>query len=278
MKKLGIIIDSFASITEENAQKLGYHLLPLQVEIDNVSIKDKTIENIELLHKIAQAKICKTSLPNITLIEQVLEKTLNKYDYVLFIGVSEHLSSTAQYIQTFAKNNPKLKIVKNNLVGVQIQKAIEIAQNIFEKTENIDLTLKKLQNFINQCSTYILPINLDYMIKGGRLTGIKKLILTKIKVFPILKYDHEGLVSVYTIKRTLNGAIEKLCYKVQENSNSLKNSVVQLISGIDEKINNKLKEVAKNIGLVISAKKLTPTAIAIHTGPDAICLSVMPEE
>ncbi|UUD36597.1 DegV family protein [Mycoplasmopsis citelli] len=274
MKKLGIIIDSFACLTEEQAKELEYHLLPLQVEINGELVKENTINNVNLLEQIASSKSCKTSLPNLALIQETVSYCSQNYDDSIFIGVSEHLSSTPKYINTLAQEYKNIHVIKNNLVGSQIRLLIKIAQKVYQKTQNISEVKNKLEKFISQCSTYILPANLDHLIKGGRLKGFKKILLNTIKMFPLLKYDLDGTVSLATLKRTQKGALDKLVEKVTEEAKNLKNPSFQIIWGIDQSINQKLAKATEK--LPIFNKEITPAAIAIHTGPDAICLTSMP--
>ncbi|UUM24447.1 DegV family protein [Mycoplasma sp. 3686d] len=131
MKKLGIIIDSFACLTSIQAKELEYHLLPLQVEINGELIKEETINNINLLEQIKQSQSCKTSLPNLALIQETLDFCSQNYDDTIFIGVSEHLSSTPKYINSLSKDHNNIHVIKNNLVGSQIRRAIELAKDIY---------------------------------------------------------------------------------------------------------------------------------------------------
>lgn len=276
MKKLGIIIDSFACITQQQANELGYHLLPLQVEINDQLTKEETINNLKLLEDISVAQSTKTSLPNLGLIEETLTYCARTYEHTIFIGISEHLSSTPKYIDSFSQEHGNIHVIKNNLVGSQIKEAILLAQNVYQQTQDIKKVKSALAKFISKCSTYILPATLDHMIKGGRLTGIKKLLLSTIKMVPLLKYEPEGTVSVATLKRTQKGALDKLVEKITDEVKGIKNASYEIICGIDKNINEKLEKITQNLNII--NREITPAAIAIHTGPDAVCLTSMPNK
>ncbi|WP_036464630.1 DegV family protein [Mycoplasmopsis sturni] len=278
MEKLGIIIDSFAGLTEAQAKEKGYHLLPLQVEIEDQIVKEETIQNPELLKKIQTASDFKTSLPQLGLIDQVLEECSQKYEQSVFIGISSKLSSTAQYISNLGQEKGNITVIENNLVGKQILKAIEIAQKTYEESQSIELVQEKITEFANQCEVLIVPFNLKYMIKGGRLSGMKKLILSAITLYPILRYDNDGSVTSTSIKRTFSGAVSKVVDRISEIKETLKESTIEVIQGIDTKANKILSDLLAKANIVPDFTTLTPTAIAVHTGPEAICLTIMPKK
>lgn len=62
MKKLGIIVDSFSGLTQEQANEKGYRFLPLRIEIDGVFYEDgKGIDSQDLLKKLTKEAKVKTS-------------------------------------------------------------------------------------------------------------------------------------------------------------------------------------------------------------------------
>ncbi|QGZ97529.1 DegV family EDD domain-containing protein [Mycoplasma sp. NEAQ87857] len=277
MKKLGIIIDSFSGLTKEEANQQGFLFLPLQVEIDGVVYEDGIADHVEILKKLATANSFLSSLPKLETIEKVLQEALKDFDDVLYIGLSENLSSTSKYVKSFAKDYNNVYVVDNHFSGTQFVEVANHALKLYQNDTPIADIIKNIEYISNQSLTLLVPIKLDYMIKGGRLTGVKKFIMSAISMIPILSYLPNGTVSPIALKRTINGAISKTIAKVLEFCDEIGESTINLIHGIDEKVNNLVKQALKQNNITIQNTSTTSSVVAIHTGPEAFCINVMPK-
>ncbi|WP_117275276.1 DegV family protein [Mycoplasmopsis edwardii] len=281
MKKLGIILDSFSCLTEKQARDLGYKFLPLQVEIDGKIYLDGIDDRLETLKKIEKADKVLSSLPKLETIEKVVVEASKEYDEVIFMGISSNLSSTANSIRTLAADLGNVYVMENHLIGDQIVKTVEYLKNLYEvKNYTINQLFEEL-NWINESSmTIIVPEKIDYMIKGGRLNGLKKFVLTKISMLPILSYEEDGTVKSKYLKRTVAKGVEKAIESVVEfceenkDETSKNKFVVTFIHGIKDEMN---KIVENNQYFKPTSTFLTPSVIAVHTGPEALALAVMPD-
>ncbi|EIE41910.1 hypothetical protein MCANUFG4_02506 [Mycoplasmopsis canis UFG4] len=281
MKKLGIIVDSFSCLTKLEAENLGYKFLPLQVEIDGTVYLDGVDDRKEILEKIAKANKILSSLPKLETIEKVVTEASKEYDEVIFLGISSKLSSTANSVRTVGADLGNVFVMENHLIGDQITRTAEYFKELYEqKNYSIDQLFEEL-NWINESSiTTIVPENIDYMIKGGRLSSFKKFLLTKIPMLPVLSYEEDGTVKSISLKRTVSKAVEWAVENIvefcEERKNDLKDSkfVITFIHGIKDEMTNIVKN---NKYFKPTSTFLTPSVVAVHTGPEALALSVMPE-
>ncbi|UWV83401.1 DegV family protein [Mycoplasmopsis cynos] len=117
------------------------------------------------------------------------------------MGISSNLSGTAGAIRTMATELGNVYIMENHLIGDQITRTAEYLKNLYENHNyTIDQLYEEL-NWINESvMNLIVPEKIDYMIKGGRLSGLKKFVLTKISMLPILSYEEDGSVKLKTFK------------------------------------------------------------------------------
>ncbi|ATO30922.1 fatty acid-binding protein DegV [Mycoplasmopsis bovirhinis] len=283
MKKLGIILDAFSCLTKEQADNLGYYFLPLQVEIDGVTYLDGIDDRKELLEKIAKAQKTLTSLPKLETIEQVLTQASKENDAVIFLGISSKLSATANTVRSLGSELGNIHVMENHLIGDQITQTANYLKHLYEtKNYTINQLYEELTWINESAITYIVPENVDHMIKGGRLSSFKKFVLTKIPMLPILSYEEDGSVKLSSLKRNLSKAIQKTIEHIvefcDEQSTKFKDSkfVITFIHGIKQEL---IDIVHNNKYFKINPKSifLTPSVIAVHTGPEAIALGVMPE-
>ncbi|VEU58367.1 fatty acid-binding protein DegV-like protein [Mycoplasmopsis gallinacea] len=274
MKTLGIIIDSFSGITQKEAQKQGFYFLPLQIEINGKVYEDGIDSTENLLEKLLTANTFLTSLPRLDRIETSITEASEKFDEVIYLGINENLSSASRYAKTIAQNFKNVHIFDNHLVGSQITKVANFALEHFKKHQNIDQLLSEMNQINQESLTFLVPTNLNYMIKGGRLTGVKKFIMTKIAMIPVLEYKENGTVSPVALKRTFAGALQKITEKLVKIKDSFD---ISLICGIDQKNNDTVNKIVQENDIKLDTVQKTPMTIAIHTGPEAVALIAMPK-
>ncbi|MCU9939862.1 DegV family protein [Mycoplasmopsis felis] len=175
MKKLGIIVDSFSGLTQEQANEKGYRFLPLRIEIDGVFYEDgKEIDSQDLLKKLTTETKVKTSLPNYNLIVQTIEETSNEYDDVIYLGVSKELSNTFSQFISVASEKNNVYAMENHLFGNQIIRVVEYFKKLYENGASINELYSKLNDINETSRTFIVPKNLQFIVNGGRLSGLLK--------------------------------------------------------------------------------------------------------
>lgn len=76
MKKLGIIIDSFSSLSKKEAQDLGFEFLSLQLEADGKLYQDGILDAKEMLETVRDAKVVATSLPTLESMENAIKNSI----------------------------------------------------------------------------------------------------------------------------------------------------------------------------------------------------------
>ncbi|UBX98886.1 DegV family protein [Mycoplasmopsis synoviae] len=276
MKKLGIIIDSFSSLSKKEAQNLGFEFLSLQLEADGKLYQDGILDAKEMLETVRDAKVVATSLPTLESMENAIKTQSEKYEKVLYLGINHEISSTGKYMKTFSQDFENVYVFDNHFSGYQLVYAALLAQEEYEKHQNFDLVLEKL-NFLNENSqTYILPESLDYLIKGGRLKGFKKFILKTGGLIPLIEYKLSGHVMVAKLNKTVTGALKKVFNKVLELKKTFKNLEVHLISGLSEKLNSEVLELAKEFNVIVSKVCIASSVTVAHTGPNAVAIAFMP--
>ncbi|QZE12370.1 DegV family protein [Mycoplasma sp. Ms02] len=277
MKKLGIIIDSFSGVKREFAESLGFGFLSLQSDIDKKIYYDGQDDSQEILGVLAKAKDYRTSLPRLDQIEDTITEFSNQYENVIMILISKNLSSTASHAEAFSNQFKNVFVLDNHFTGYQVIEVAQKLQDLYEQGMSISELQAYVEDLRQKTFTLIVPKNLDFLINGGRLTGAKKFIMTKIQMIPTIKYD--GSASVSALRRSTKTAISKIFEKYIKTigEENIKNYTFKWIHGIDDEINKEVVEQAQKHNIVLDHEQYTSTAVAIHCGPEAIAITAMPK-
>ncbi|WP_406613462.1 DegV family protein [Mycoplasma corogypsi] len=277
MKKVGIIIDSFSSLTLEDVSREGYYFLPLQVVIDGKTYLDGYEDRLQILQMLEKSQSCQSSLPRIDIIQETIKQASEECEQVYYIGLSEGLSSTASYFKTFAADYPNVHFIDNHFSGIQFYPVAKKIVELANEGVTPEIIISNVKTLSDKSATLIVPADVSYMVRGGRLKGAKKFILNTLGIIPILSYTSEGTVESIGLKRTIKGAITKAIDKIVEFAHEIPNPDFNLTLGNDDKINEELIRQLQERNIPISVSTLASSVVAVHTGPKAFSINVMPK-
>ncbi|QJG66737.1 DegV family protein [Mycoplasma phocoenae] len=277
-RKIGIILDSFCGLTQKEVNDLGFDFIPLQVIINGKNnLEGINITNLEVRAQIESGKKVQTSLPPYAFMENLMQNLNNKYDHIYVLPINSALSSEFNHLCAIANSiNPdKFTIFNNNFVSKQY---IIIANKIIEMNEN-GKSHKDILNFLesqnNATLNYIIPANLDAFVSGGRLSNYKKIIMTSLKLIPILK-NNDG-VTATGVKRTMKSAILKAMEKLLEYIGGEKN-LDQYNFWIVHTGIQKYVDIVESYLAELDAKPIfssfAAASVLIHAGIDAISIGI----
>ncbi|MFV8401286.1 DegV family protein [Mycoplasma sp. 005V] len=279
MKKLGIILDSFSGLYQEEAEKAGFKFIPLQVDLDGTLYQDGLADKMTVLEKLSTANSFKSSSPKLEIINTIVQQASEEFDEVIYFGIHPGLSSTSSHVRTVANDYKNVYVFENHWSGIQLVNAAKYALKLYKDGLSMKEIFDLLQKINDSSATYLVPFDMKYMIQGGRLHGVKKFIMTKISLIPILEYTTDGKVSPVFLKRTINGAIAKAIEKAYfyQEGEDLANYEFNWMHGIDLNVNAEVVKQCAELDLKLAHEQITSSVIAIHTGPQAFAITVMPK-
>lgn len=195
MPKIAIVTDSGTNITPQQAKDLGVYVVPLQIIIDSIEYQDLiNLQPQDIVQALKDKKDIKTSQPNVGIIEQLFNTLKTQYDHILVISLSSVLSGTWQTFNLAAANaevQDKVTIIDTLTVCGPNRHAVEVAKRLADEGKSIEEIVNIVNIIAKDSRTYILPDNLDQLIRGGRVKGATALLGTLLKIKLLLKIDHE---------------------------------------------------------------------------------------
>ena len=137
----------------------------------------------------------KTAAPSIGEYEEFFAKELEGYDALIHINISSKSSGSHNFAKTAAESfGGKVFVVYSKALssgqGLLVLKACDMRDE-GKSAEEIVATLEELRGRIN---TSFVPDNLDYLHKGGRVSGMVKTVAGMFKIHPQILMDDGQLV------------------------------------------------------------------------------------
>lgn len=274
MKKIAVVCDSSADITNEEAQRLGLHVFNMPVIVEGQEYIDSVNYTTEQL-KEALDNNCKvaTSQPSPGHIEQVWDELLQTYDEIIFLPISEKLSgfySTAKMLSMTDKYRDKVEVIRSRYVAyAQVHLCLEIKQLISEGY-SISEIARKVEHEVTE-EAIIVPYDLNTFKNSGRVSPAVAALAGLLKIQVVLKFEEDGKIEQIDKVRTLSKAYEIMIKEAinVENKDDYHWGIVHSDYLEEaEKIQKKLQETHQIIADIHRIR----TIIRAHTGNKTIAI------
>ena len=193
--KIAIVTDSTSGITEEEARQLGVFVLPMPVSIDGQEyLEGVDLEREFFLRKQEQGARITTSQPSPAAVEALWNQLMENYDQILYLPMTSGLSGSYATASGLAQDwEGKVAVVNTRRISVPLWQMVEDARTLVGKGLALEEICRRLEENACNASIYIMPITLEYLKRGGRVTPAAAAIGTVLNIKPILQIQGGGV-------------------------------------------------------------------------------------
>ena len=280
--KVAFVTDTGTGQHPDYWKAKGIYCLSLQITCDNVSKDEYTeISYSEVIEKLHEKKVLKTSLPSLGKIQDCFEQLKEEgYDTIFAVPICRGLSGTLDSMEMVA-NQLELKFVGVDCYCTAVEQGymIEMAKKMYEEAYPLNEIVEKLQNIAGSCETILLCDDLEHMKRGGRLTPMAAALGGLLKIKPILHIGKStnGKVDVLDKVRTMSRAQDRVIKHLKElHVDAHYTFIVAHVDALEA-----AKTYADNIESQIEGAKVKVidlvSAVGIHTGLGCLALQVFNE-
>ena len=191
-------------ITSDSTCDLGYlvaerdvKILPLQVNLGSNSYFDGVdITPQDIFAFVAETRhLPKTAAPSIGDYEEFFAEQLKSYDEVIHFNISAKSSGAHSMAkQAEASFGGKVHVIDSMALssgqGLLVMKACDLRDEGKSAAEIVE-AVNEIRTHIN---TSFVPDSLDYLHKGGRVSGMVKLAAAAFRIHPLIMMDEGQLV------------------------------------------------------------------------------------
>ncbi|MCE6057067.1 DegV family protein [Mycoplasmopsis agalactiae] len=285
-KKLGFVFDSFTCMSKDFLDKHNYGYAPFITTIDDNSYVDGIeLSQKEVIEKIKAGKELKSSMPTIESFTKAIEAKSKECGDVLVLGISSCLSSAYNTAKLIAKDYPNVHVYDNTWGAEQYLVIAEYISKVYEANDgNMDIVFAELDKIQESSLIFVLPPNVDYVIKGGRVSSLRKFLLSAMRLLTLKPYVKFYMKKTTTggIAKSMKSGIKQIIKKfidfanISSNKNNANDWLFHIAHGVNDEYNQQVLDAYKAEGLEIASKCYVSSAVAVHTGPEAICFMLMP--
>lgn len=196
MPKILIVTDSSASIDLDVAKQHGIEIVPLSVELDGKVYRDQLdMSGAELREKLKQKAAPKTSQPNLGYVNDLMVKWKSEgWDDIIIFSLSSNLSGTFQGYNLAKMDNDmdNVTIVDTFTLAGPLRDITFKAASMVKEGKSKEEILAMAQTVIDMTQGFLIPENLDQLVRGGRVSPTLKTVATLLKLRTLAVLRNKG--------------------------------------------------------------------------------------
>jgi DegV family protein with EDD domain len=214
-----IVADTTCSLPRDLLAQRGIPTVP-QVVIfgEDAYHDDRELDTATFLQKLkASPALPKTAAPEPPLYYPIFKAALDKGESVIVIAPSAKVSGTVRSAEVAAQEFPGLdvRVIDSLTVSCNLGSLILVADDMAKAGKSADEIEAKVRNMIPRGRIFFVVDTLEYLAKGGRIGGAKKLLAELLEIKPILTI-RDGQVEPFEQQRTKKRAMARLVEVVAE--------------------------------------------------------------
>lgn len=280
-----IITDSAADLPVELLQAYDIDLIPLRVydEAETEYLDGVTLKSVTLLQKMREGAVYKTSLPSLETFQEKFVSYAKEGNPCIYLAFSSELSGTYQS-SVLIKEEVKetytdldLEIIDTKCAslgqGIVVLEAAKMAKEGSSKEEILNRVA-----FLMEHMEHIFTVaDLQYLVRGGRLSKVAGFIGGLLNIKPILNVDEGKLVPLEKV-RGKKKVLSRIVDIMEERGKGLKGQTIGMTHGDDLETAEALKAlITERFGCEVFIVNTIGAAIGAHTGPGALTLFFLNE-
>ena len=271
-----IVADTTCGLPRDLLAQRGIPVIPQIVMFGEDSFHDdKEMDTATFLQKLKASKsLPKTSAPEPPLYFPIFKEAQEKGESVIVVAPTGKASGTVRSAQTAALEFPKvdIRVVDTLTISCNLASLVLVADDMAKAGESADAIVAKLNDMILRGRIYFLVDTLEYLAKGGRIGGAKRLLAELLEIKPILQVKN-GQVESFEQQRTRKRALARLVEVAAEQCPGPAGESAHLCV-IQAEAESEAQSLAAELMSRVSVPQIPiyelPPAIVVHAGPRAM--------
>ena len=269
-----IVADTTCGLPLDLLEQRGIPVIPQVVMFGEESYHDdRNFDTTVFLQKLkASASLPKTAAPEPPLYYPIFEEAKKKGESVVVVAPTGKASGTVRSAQTAAAEFPGLdvRVVDTLTISCNLASLVLVADDMAKAGASADDVVARLEDMIPRGRLYFLVDTLEYLAKGGRIGGAKKLLAELLEIKPILQVK-DGQVESFEQQRTKKRALARLVEVVTEQCKGGDDAHLCVLQVEAEKEAEALvQELKSKVPVAEIPIYRLPPAIVVHAGPKAM--------
>lgn len=277
---MAVVTDSTADIPMELAEQRGLRVVPMTVTFGDESFTSGvTLQTEEFYERLeATDDLPTTSQPVAAWFEEAYADAADDgADAVVSVHLSSELSGTYQLACVAGGQAPiPVTCVDSRQAGGSLALAVFAALRAAEAGSDADEVAAAARRVAEDARLYFAVDSLDYLRRGGRLTGAQALVGSVLRVKPILAIE-DGRVVPREKVRTWSRAADRLAELAAQHADGREVDVVVTHAVASERASELWAVLDERLDVRDRLETAIGPVVGSHIGPGAVGVAVTAE-
>ena len=280
-KRITIVTDSSSYIPESATKGLDIAVIPLWLIWGEDNLRDGIdIQPVEFYKQLKASNTLPTSSqPSAMEFENFFKSVAENSDQIVSVLVSSKISGTIDSARAAVEelNDQHIPIVDSLNCSMGLGFTVLAAARAAAEGKSVDEIVAAAEAVKNKIHFLFVVDTLEFLHKGGRISGGKRLMGTALKIKPILQFE-EGEIRPLSQARTKSKAIKQVFEIIQERLGEKKMVEVAVVDvdSADEadSVATQLKE---RFEIEAVHRAVVSPVVGTHVGPGTIGIAFYTE-
>jgi uncharacterized protein len=280
INSIAIVTDTSCDLPENVIEKYNIHKVPFRLHVNNESFLDElTITDDEFYGILLKTgSMAKTSQPSQADFSRIYDWTTKYFEKTLSIHLSRALSACEQAARQTALrySSSSIEVIDSSNASVGLGLLVLYAARLIEKQVSWEELCMKVEAIKSKLHIYFMVNDINYLIKGGRLSAKQGMMAKLLNIKPILHLNDQGAIESFDKAIGVKLANHKMFSHIQSIVNSDKKywiSIAYTTQTVQaevykQKLLNSIKPDE------IFTCQASPT-IGSHTGPHVMGIAIL---
>lgn len=275
-----IVTDSSVQLTEQEIESNHINIIPLTITIDGQSyVDDRDIMRDEFMQKMATAKtLPKTSQPALGTFVDLFNKLGADGSQVLAIHMMRAISGTVETARQAAQmSDSDVTVIDSDFTDRAMGFQVLAAAKLANEGADMDTILAKVKQVHDHTKLYMGIVDLNNMVKGGRLSKVAGIISNLLNIKVVLDVNKTlEVIRKGRGMKTINKFIDDFVDQMKQTSHVAAIGISHADAlNTANSIKDKLQPLFPNLDILI---RTTDPVIATHSGAGAFAVMYYTDE
>ena len=279
MSRIIIVTDSTADLTEQEIQDFNIHVVPLNITIQEEHYLDgETITKEEFKNKmIASSELPMTAQPSIGRFVELYDELGKDGSQIISIHLMNSISGTVNAARQAADiTESTVTVVDSDFTSRSMGIIVREAAQAAKEGKSTEEVLAVIESTRNRTKLYLTVLNLDNLIKGGRISRVMGAFSNLLNIKLFLEVIN-GKIEIVQKGRGLK-SLQKKYDEVFEEMKACPNGIQEIgimhagLNEFNQSQIDTLRELFPDAKLTIV---MTSPIIMSHTGVDAMAVTYL---
>ena len=274
--KIAVSSDSTCAIYNEESNKLGIFVLPLNVIVDGQEYHDGvTINQDQLTNMMRGGSKIQTSTPTPYEIETYFDNIFAQgYDKIIHFTISSKLSSMFSLFTITCKEKygDKIEVIDSLSICSLMGNLVKRAKRLSDEGKALDDILNDIKQHIDKDIVYFIPESLTFLKNGGRVSPAVALIGNMLGIKPLLAFTGGEIVKQGTVRTYRKGYLEMIEALKNKGLNPAYDELFVLSFDADAQANDLINLVQESFPDFTITKVPLSINVCAHCGPGTLGL------